>query len=332
MENTGGFPKADLDAGLAKLQFGHDVSVVENRVKRTPCAGLARTSIWPRRQRRGEPRTAPSVGGATARLQFGHDVSVVENRRVRLGRPPVGLTSIWPRRQRRGERPPRRACRSGCTHFNLATTSASWRTSSPSANIMLHVTLQFGHDVSVVENGAGDERPVDAAGTSIWPRRQRRGEHNLGARPVVEVRTSIWPRRQRRGERRPGLRPDPLRRTSIWPRRQRRGERETPVQEVLRGRDFNLATTSASWRTPGHRRARHAAPIFNLATTSASWRTMGRKNRRCRCPGSSIWPRRQRRGELPRWEVRGVGAVLFNLATTSASWRTTATRSRKATG
>ena len=89
-------------------------------------------SIWPRRQRRGERGTGALAGTRrqiTALLQFGHDVSVVENCQSRL----VAQVS----------------CNSS---FNLATTSASWRTLQPILKLRKSQKLQFGHDVSVVEN------------------------------------------------------------------------------------------------------------------------------------------------------------------------------------
>ena len=186
------------------LQFGHDVSVVENSVTRR------------------------STGTRAPELQFGHDVSVVENvvALVAFG----GFTpeaSIWPRRQRRGELAGTMSCPRGCPCFNLATTSASWRTGSCARRTLSrsrcfnlattsaswrtydakHVlcfgtllqfghdvsvvenvtrldtratattTLQFGHDVSVVENEKAGRRSPAGGGASIWPRRQRRGEH-----------------------------------------------------------------------------------------------------------------------------------------------------------
>ena len=282
-------------------------------------------SIWPRRQRRGE-----QVGRDRARRR---GEASIWPRRQRRGeqdgrQDDAGLVvaSIWPRRQRRGE--PTTAARSwpGRSCFNLATTSASWRTrrantesetsrgfnlatTSASWRTRLHSPgcpgrrgLQFGHDVSVVENSGKYFGRGDYLAASIWPRRQRRGERS---RPrscpptwsklqfghdvsVVENdvwdfarlpgnAASIWPRRQRRGEQ--GVFADARGRSraSIWPRRQRRGE--------------------------------HVGDV-------------GRPRRVL----ASIWPRRQRRGEPSEARVMSANGIRFNLATTSASWRTTGVR------
>ena len=263
------------------LQFGHDVSVVENRCDspksrtRGPGFNLATTSAsWRTRPARvvvaegrqgfnlattsASWRTAGSLAviSATASLQFGHDVSVVENGPVGVRPNPRAVSlqfghdvsvvenvwnwalarrrahyaaSIWPRRQRRGEQPLSDVARGGLVRmgfnlattsaswrtglrqdrpalrrlrFNLATTSASWRTNANAVEFKRYRLLQFGHDVSVVENGQGPPALGERGPASIWPRRQRRGE----------------PRCWRAG---------------------------TPACTR-----FNLATTSASWRTP----------------------------------------------------------------------------------
>ena len=187
------------------LQFGHDVSVVENactscRAKsRKRCFNLATTSaswrtpnlrgvrrsnptgasIWPRRQRRGEQVCSRTDPCRSSRLQFGHDVSVVENVRRGEGGLRRGGASIWPRRQRRGEQ---------------ETTPVYYAIGSK---------LQFGHDVSVVENGKdpqapptpGDEALQFGHDVSVVENREVYGQRGRGHT------ASIWPRRQRRGER-----------------------------------------------------------------------------------------------------------------------------------
>ena len=159
-------------------------------------------------------------------------------------------------------------------------------------------SLQFGHDVSVVENPSIDPLKEASADSSIWPRRQRRGE-----RGIARLR-------------------------------------------MYRRSLFNLATTSASWRTCRRAAVGTQRDVFNLATTSASWRTTATPTLIAGNVVSSIWPRRQRRGEQsavrrdrhrhqssiwPRRQRRGEHRVcwcsgtrrgIFNLATTSASWRT----------
>ena len=294
---TGG--RGTSSPSLVSLQFGHDVSVVENGRGRGTHGRRPGASIWPRRQRRGErfrsrrrPRVTWRFNLATTsaswrthrvvaskravrQLQFGHDVSVVEN-----GGGPGGRgdghrrASIWPRRQRRGERAscPRRRRPRG--RFNLATTSASWRTARNVGNPDTKGLLQFGHDVSVVENAPSGGMDGLTRTASIWPRRQRRGERRPGQSVPPAPRASIWPRRQRRGEHVAVVREELVVVASIWPRRQRRGERPG--------------------RGPGRRRL----------------------------PGASIWPRRQRRGERGCRRRGRAWRAGFNLATTSASWRT----------
>ena len=125
MENDGDpFPEGH---GVKCLQFGHDVSVVENR--QGPHAGAhgRHSSIWPRRQRRGERRPGGDGKPARSGLQFGHDVSVVENEAIdwlkafleslQFGHD----VSVVENRQRAG-------------------------------GVLRNALLQFGHDVSVVEN------------------------------------------------------------------------------------------------------------------------------------------------------------------------------------
>ena len=261
------------------LQFGHDVSVVENGRRRrwTPRRparfNLATTSAsW-----RTSPRTASAR--PTWPLQFGHDVSVVENA------------------TRTPSRPSRR-CR-----FNLATTSASWRTTSVQSVVNDGFPLQFGHDVSVVENATGRAGRGRARRASIWPRRQRRGEPSGACSHDRPRAASIWPRRQRRGE-------HPHRRPGRHARRRPRG--------------FNLATTSASWRTLRPRVHRYAefllqfghdvSVVENSPATGVRRSSSGlqfghdvsvvENDERVVRAGdpdpASIWPRRQRRGELPR--------------------------------
>ena len=284
---TGGFNLATTSASwrtsgrragsrsTSGLQFGHDVSVVENAVEAILTAAPGPASIWPRRQRRGEPLTARSGRADRRRFNLATTSASWRTPRPARGRGAWPTASIWPRRQRRGERTPGRRCgpsgpcfnlattsaswRTGegmtvnCGYggfnlattsaswrtparsrrsrppsgsFNLATTSASWRTFNPAGNPADVQGLQFGHDVSVVENGRPDPGGDEGGeGASIWPRRQRRGE----------------PRR--RGALGAGVP------ASIWPRRQRRGERVLPRDAGPALRRFNLATTSASWRT-----------------------------------------------------------------------------------
>ena len=233
------------------LQFGHDVSVVENPSRRAGREARFGASIWPRRQRRGELGDWELAYAVTGQLQFGHDVSVVEKYggggganstnasfnlattsaswRTRVGQCPQGGVSALQfghdvsvvengRARRLRSTPVRR--------FNLATTSASWRTIRTEFLEAGESALQFGHDVSVVENIEGEAEAVATGRASIWPRRQRRGEQ-----PACRV------------DRR----------------------REPP--------GFNLATTSASWRTVRVTTTRRPPTSFNLATTSASWRT-----------------------------------------------------------
>ena len=150
------------------LQFGHDVSVVENQESLDKAGAKGAASIWPRRQRRGEPPPGTRMTRVETLLQFGHDVSVVENF---VGRPWDRRcqkdhhegASIWPRRQRRGELGRRGHSRGHGVGFNLATTSASWRTIADVPPSAPNGTLQFGHDVSVVENSTFRR----------WPRRRR---------------------------------------------------------------------------------------------------------------------------------------------------------------
>ena len=135
--------------------------------------GLA--SIWPRRQRRGEPKQVQKLG-VGVKLQFGHDVSVVEN-----------------------------------------------TTSRPAATSPRK--LQFGHDVSVVENSGGPGQLGGLAALQFG--------HDVS---VVE-------------------------------------NFACPAGCVTVTKSFNLATTSASWRTTPSRSPARGHWCFNLATTSASWRT-----------------------------------------------------------
>ena len=249
-------PRATAGNEISGLQFGHDVSVVENSTR--PPSGIrpGGASIWPRRQRRGEPAShktasanhsrlqfghdvsvvennaAKAADTLEAMLQFGHDVSVVENKALRASRPTsaglqFGHDVSVVENLRHGpavgvserlqfghdvsvvENPYRRpAGRDSPASFNLATTSASWRTCARSPYTAPRVPLQFGHDVSVVENAACSPIPGRSGRASIWPRRQRRGER--GATPRSPTRRS----------------------------------------------GFNLATTSASWRTYPPVRAR----------------------------------------------------------------------------
>ena len=207
------------------LQFGHDVSVVEN--------------------------IRPTVGRTVLYLlQFGHDVSVVENvrpspiTRSSIGSFNLATTSAsWRTRTCSPARPGTAAC------FNLATTSASWRTVALGVYRVVLPVLQFGHDVSVVENiVAGDRASFDT---------QLQFGHDVSVVENVEARH--------------------------------------PGRPVPRG--FNLATTSASWRTLSRGTSPRRTRRFNLATTSASWRTLRLEGESIGADLASIWPRRQRRGE-----------------------------------
>ena len=256
-------------------------------------------SIWPRRQRRGEPSSWPRRGDTSScfnlattsaswrtrkpaaaspgcgMLQFGHDVSVVENPDTLLGNMIAMSASIWPRRQRRGEPTGRPPCGRSSASFNLATTSASWRTAAPTRAYADKVALQFGHDVSVVENENVVRVGVGQRPASIWPRRQRRGERPTGSNLAAFRTASIWPRRQRRGERerKPG---------------------DTTVSPGLQfGHDVSVVENGPAGPRPG------AGFRFNLATTSASWRTVAGDHPLAELFQASIWPRRQRRGERP---------------------------------
>ena len=112
------------------LQFGHDVSVVENSIRSSALLFVIPLQFGHDVSVVENQYLHELTAECDVTLQFGHDVSVVEN----LPRP---------------LRPPRR-----CTCFNLATTSASWRTVSQTATPILLAGLQFGHDVSVVENAS----------------------------------------------------------------------------------------------------------------------------------------------------------------------------------
>ena len=231
---------------------------------------LATTSASWRTDREHAAAFAPPA------LQFGHDVSVVENFA------PWGVASA-----------PSKCFNLATTSaswrtwgvvvtatafspgFNLATTSASWRTICYEVGVKELVELQFGHDVSVVENGREAAPPGYHVHASIWPRRQRRGEPGRTATRCAGCRrfnlattSASW--RTWRGR-------DLLRRARL---------------------SFNLATTSASWRTGRGRWSASRKPGFNLATTSASWRTDRVVEVGDRLEDASIWPRRQRRGEL----------------------------------
>ena len=255
-----------------KLQFGHDVSVVENgRDRRHPDRRDA-ASIWPRRQRRGEHarvgrRQALPAASIWPRRQRRGELRRPDVIKERLG------ASIWPRRQRRGEH--------AALDTKVARVLASiWprrqrrgERGAGAGSKVLKFLLQFGHDVSVVENRVPEGHRRDHRRASIWPRRQRRGELAGGGGGETPLVASIWPRRQRRGE----------------PRRPSPGSRAAG--------SFNLATTSASWRTAGRRRTGGRRGRFNLATTSASWRTPHDGPGVPPHLGASIWPRRQRRGE-----------------------------------
>ena len=248
MENGAG---SSSQVRPSSLQFGHDVSVVENRVLGGDCErhgrlfNLATTSaswrtrrrrdrrlanptssIWPRRQRRGERPEQVPLGGGLGGLQFGHDVSVVENNAPARRDSAERRSSIWPRRQRRGEQRPGQDL------------------------VVVPEGLQFGHDVSVVENGGPllhRGRPARLFNLATTSASWRTPGTGYGI-PVMDL-SSIWPRRQRRGER-VGFdgRLERLE-SSIWPRRQRRGERAGHGRRSFDGGVFNLATTSASWRT-----------------------------------------------------------------------------------
>ena len=236
------------------LQFGHDVSVVEN-----PC-GLGRfdpplvASIWPRRQRRGEQYSSRSLLPPSFSFNLA-TTSASWRTAAGGGLPPrprrvcfnLATTSAsW-----RTAAPARRSsARRRC--FNLATTSASWRTFAVCESWADQDMLQFGHDVSVVENSRffrptiGPDRGFNLATTSAsWrtgtgrpsaapPERLQFG-HDVSVvenavPPAVEQgrqRASIWPRRQRRGELDDGHDHGGDLAASIWPRRQRRGEPHT---------------------------------------------------------------------------------------------------------
>ena len=225
------------------LQFGHDVSVVENRRRRHDDRRPDDASIWPRRQRRGEL------------------IPVAKS-------PVVRRASIWPRRQRRGERPRGRGC--------------------------------------------GRRRAA-----SIWPRRQRRGERAAGPeRPGPGRDASIWPRRQRRGER------------SAVPASHcgivalqfghdvsvvENDDRRTPVagdHPLLQfGHDVSVVENAVRRRASNPK-----GSCFNLATTSASWRTLAERRPGPRYDPASIWPRRQRRGErrdAAGWHATGTLASIW---------------------
>ena len=209
--------------------------------------------------------------------------------------------------------------------------------------------LQFGHDVSVVENPAARTARTAGRPSSIWPRRQRRGEQQFALKPGVTLRSSIWPRRQRRGELRGTPTPWPWSASSIWPRRQRRGEPRARWPRTRTGEFFNLATTSASWRTEHSALSVLLDTYLQFGHDVSVVENRDHDSARRHVRNSSIWPRRQRRGErgadlagaylagalqfghdVSVVENPGPGASpeapcrIFNLATTSASWRTMA--------
>ena len=288
-----------VQAGGVVLQFGHDVSVVENVAEGEQVGDVLEASIWPRRQRRGEQ--PPCNWGCRSRtwLQFGHDVSVVENRPAQVRRPRrsgrfnLATTSASWRTGWLGDL----SCPTR-ERFNLATTSASWRTHWHGIAAGMVLMLQFGHDVSVVENWVAGG-PATGGGALQF------------GHDVSVVENGVTP-----------VSVDGSGQASIWPRRQRRGEPRCSRSPCPAGAGFNLATTSASWRTPSATRRRPRKSGFNLATTSASWRTGRLVDTPIAAYVASIWPRRQRRGERDVVFDPFAGSGSFNLATTSASWRT----------
>ncbi len=134
------------------LQCGHDPKAVENALvivsvcvpmlcfnaattrrpwrtsfKVRSCGCLAKASMRPRPEGRGERHGQPGKAAHPTQLQCGHDPKAVENPAVEsAGRP--GRASMRPRPEGRGEPRPPAGRRPAAGRFNAATTRRPWRT------------------------------------------------------------------------------------------------------------------------------------------------------------------------------------------------------------
>ena len=208
------------------LQWGHDLSVVESRRSSRPSRGCRTASMGPRPLGRGisKPRSMTCAKARASMgprplgrgipviwraqqypaswLQWGHDLSVVESTRAAPGSCSTGLTG----------------------RFIGATTSRSWNPSRTSGSPTSASTLQWGHDLSVVESWAAGVAQDSITWLLQWG-------HDLS---VVESQrpsapsASRWP-------------------ASMGPRPLGRGIARRCLRSRTRRSCFNGATTSRSW-------------------------------------------------------------------------------------
>src|SRR5579862_5309256 len=207
------------------------------------------------------------------------------------------LTSMEPRPRGRGNQPGAGGKENLIYNFNGATTSRSWKSRTSSVSSRPLVTLQWSHDLAVVEIHIRVQFFTRAIDTSMEPRPRGRGN-------ILRNRSSS------RGQH-----------TSMEPRPRGRGN--TDGRQFLVGRrgHFNGATTSRSWKCEkpsspkslkkllqwSHDLAVVEIPPFEVHTyhtvvTSMEPRPRGRGN-------ASLAPR--------PWRKRSH----FNGATTSRSWK-----------
>gem|GEM_PF-899588 len=151
-------------AGMRWLQWGHDLSVVESRVcVAAPRVG-ARASMGPRPLGRGISARRWVLGGQS---------------RASMGPRPLG----------RGIAPFAAANGAQTTRFNGATTSRSWNRAEVLVLLASDTTLQWGHDLSVVES-------TGPSPLSRWYRAASMGPRPLGR--GIRTRAGASPGRARR--------------------------------------------------------------------------------------------------------------------------------------
>ena len=242
---------------LKELQFGHDVGVVETYDTDVSDSDWTSASIRPRRWSRGDvgdvwvvaragdasirPRrwsrgdTAVDVIAPNVTMSF-NSATTLESWRLlfaRLGNSAEAWASIRPRRWSRGDNHIRQTGGSRRSGFNSATTLESWRRPKRTGRSIMSASLQFGHDVGVVETAVSYRRTAAKNCASIRPRRWSRGDIRLIVAHWYENRASIRPRRWSRGD-----------------RRKRRAGRSCPA--VLQfGHDVGVVETSRPKKTVG---------------------------------------------------------------------------------
>ena len=168
--------RGDFGLTMSELQWSHDVTVVEMWKSGRFEIIVVLASMEPRRHRHGDAFDFLLMRGLNQSLQWSHDVTVVEIYPGAGAKAEAHVASMEPRRHRRGDKKPKTIVILRFMSFNGATTSPSWRCRQISNSGIQTHTLQWSHDVTVVEIYQINPCRFFDKNASMEPRRHRRGD------------------------------------------------------------------------------------------------------------------------------------------------------------